>query len=76
MKKARQPQEFTTALQELGKLQHPKIFDELRGWLGRAGPAEIRIEAATQLGHYKEKEAAELLMSASLKQKEKAVLLE
>lgn len=64
-----------TAIEDLGKLQHPKILEKLRTILdnGKAS-TDIRIAAAREIGRYsKEKTAADALMGAAAKSTDAAV---
>lgn len=74
LKKAKEVQDFVSAIEKLGETRHPKILGELKTWLTKVPSSEVRSAAALQLSKYeRDKEAAEALLAAVGAQKDPAV---
>ncbi len=70
LKGAKSDKDVIHAIEGLGELQHPKVLNELRGYLGRS--ADEVAAAAEQIAKYKkDKDAAEVLMGAAGARKDK-----
>jgi hypothetical protein len=64
LKGAKTDKDVVRAIETLGALQHPKVLDELKSYLGTT--ADISAAAAEQISKYKkDKVAAETLMAGS-----------
>jgi len=70
LKGAKSDKDVIHAIEGVGELQHPKVLNELKAYLGRT-PDEVAA-AAEQIGKYKkDKDAAETLVNAAGARKDK-----
>ncbi|HEX7897549.1 MAG TPA: HEAT repeat domain-containing protein [Planctomycetota bacterium] len=70
LKTAKTDADRAKTLEMLGDVKHPKVLEELKGFL--KGTTEVAIAAAEQIGKYsKDKDAAETLMATAAARRDK-----